>query len=148
MKRRHREWILKYNANLDLLQPRTDAELRKEMEKWESLHGENKDARSTPAFVSSASHEATPESEKAAAAHKSKYHDHFNDMIEQMRKRRKVKTTTDINTEEDGICSKKDAVHDGMHPEDNILVEVRDGINVSPDTGILSTSIYENQLGT
>ncbi|KAJ3414185.1 E3 ubiquitin-protein ligase rad18 [Chytridiales sp. JEL 0842] len=125
LKRRHREWVLIYNANLDTLEPKSDSYLRKEMDKWEALHGEGRDGRPVAAAAHSAGHELTPESEQAAIAHKERYQSEFSEMIEQLRKRRKIKASSDETVP-------------------NPCGEEKVGVN--SDNGVLAPSSLENRL--
>ncbi|KAJ3187564.1 E3 ubiquitin-protein ligase rad18 [Irineochytrium annulatum] len=89
LKRRHREWTLRYNANLDLNTPKPEDVIRAELIQWENLQAISKEA-SHP--FRGADHENNVEVDRALESHVAKYNGQFEQMKEQMRLRKQKKT--------------------------------------------------------
>ncbi|KAJ3327001.1 E3 ubiquitin-protein ligase rad18 [Blyttiomyces sp. JEL0837] len=123
LKRRHSEWILRYNANLDLLHPKPDAVLRAEMEKWEALHGELRPVRQQSGLPTNPNHEPTEDSERAARQHQKIYNGHFNELAAGVRERKRNRTKLQT---ENGDSSTSGT----MTPEMQLPTSTEDNVDV------------------
>ncbi|KAI9101841.1 hypothetical protein DFS34DRAFT_433377 [Phlyctochytrium arcticum] len=88
--RRHAEWVKRYNANLDERMPRSDRHIIRDVIEWEqtiNLPGP------TP-FTNTSNHELTPVGLQEIKNYQAKYKEEFDSMIENMHKRKRVKSSS------------------------------------------------------
>ncbi|KAI0101501.1 DNA repair protein rad18 [Nemania sp. FL0031] len=100
LERRHREWVMLWNANCDSQHPKRRAELLHELDIWERTHG------SRAPTVSKAANTGAQIRDKDfdGAAWASKHDDSFRDLIANARRTRaKAQTSSDENAKENQV---------------------------------------------
>ncbi|KAJ3004922.1 UNVERIFIED_CONTAM: E3 ubiquitin-protein ligase rad18 [Siphonaria sp. JEL0065] len=96
LKRRHKEYILLHNANLDSLNPVPQTEILAKMALWEQTHGGLSGGRGTVAASMSSvaafqKHAVTSAGEEKNRTHMEKYADEFRALIEGVKERRRIR---------------------------------------------------------
>jgi hypothetical protein len=89
--KRHHEWILLYNSNLDAKNPLSDSELRK------TIISNEANCSTAPSLKTPRGHDIDPAVEEAVSLHVEKYQADFDQMIESIRKRPRSKASSDPN---------------------------------------------------
>ncbi|KAI8822110.1 uncharacterized protein EV422DRAFT_525682 [Fimicolochytrium jonesii] len=88
--KRHTEWVKRYNANIDEGNPKSTKDILRDLKDWERT---STIAQPAP-FTSTAGHEETRQTEAERMNHAMKYQHHYEDMIENLRKRKREGTQT------------------------------------------------------
>ncbi|KAI8611382.1 hypothetical protein BC830DRAFT_1171930 [Chytriomyces sp. MP71] len=96
LKRRHKEFTLLHNANLDSLHPKPQTAVLAAMVAWEKTHGELSSGAGSVASGLGASaafqgHKASEDGVASDARHVKKYHGEFERMVEELRERKRRK---------------------------------------------------------
>ncbi|KAJ3357684.1 E3 ubiquitin-protein ligase rad18 [Entophlyctis luteolus] len=96
LKRRHQEFVLLHNSNLDSPVPKPQSHIMQQMNVWEQTHGAESNgagntAASMHALAAFNGHVISEEGIKRNQCHMEKYADHFRDLIAAVRERRKQK---------------------------------------------------------
>ncbi|KAJ3219377.1 Peptidyl-prolyl isomerase cwc27 [Dinochytrium kinnereticum] len=111
MKRRHREWMVRLQANGDSYEPRSLDELRTEMLEWEEATAKSQILAAHP--FHNGSHEEDPTTSKALNNHAVKYKRTFDDMVEELRERKKKKLSKPLEAQEGNIQNEPPAASGG-----------------------------------
>ncbi|ORY47210.1 hypothetical protein BCR33DRAFT_714977 [Rhizoclosmatium globosum] len=96
LKKRHKEYTLLHNANLDTLNPLPQSQILAKMLVWEQTHGELSGGRGNVAAGMGAvaafhGHAVSKEGTERDVKHMTKYADEFRSLIEGMKERRRLK---------------------------------------------------------
>ncbi|KAJ3230271.1 E3 ubiquitin-protein ligase rad18 [Chytriomyces hyalinus] len=96
LKKRHKEFLLLHNANLDSARPKPQSAIHAAMETWELTHGSQSNgagsvAQGLGAVNAFHGHEASAEGRERDLGHVERYADEFRGMIEGLRDKKRLK---------------------------------------------------------
>ncbi|KAJ3248003.1 E3 ubiquitin-protein ligase rad18 [Chytriomyces hyalinus] len=96
LKKRHKEFLLLHNANLDSARPKPQSAIHAAMETWELTHGSQSNgagsvAQGLGAVNAFHGHEASVEGRERDLGHVARYADEFRAMIEALREKKRLK---------------------------------------------------------
>ncbi|KAJ3403065.1 E3 ubiquitin-protein ligase rad18 [Chytriomyces hyalinus] len=96
LKKRHKEFLLLHNANLDSARPKPQSAIHAAMETWELTHGSQSNgagsvAQGLGAVNAFHGHEASVEGRERDLGHVARYADEFRAMIESLRDKKRLK---------------------------------------------------------
>ncbi|KAI8843181.1 hypothetical protein BJ741DRAFT_645435 [Chytriomyces cf. hyalinus JEL632] len=96
LKKRHKEFLLLHNANLDSARPKPQSFIHAAMETWELTHGSQSNgagsvAQGLGAVNAFHGHEASVEGRERDLGHVARYADEFRGMIEALRDKKRLK---------------------------------------------------------
>lgn len=116
MEKRHREWVMIWNANCDSAHPKTKWQLLQDLDTWERTQGGNAPTTSASANMSA----QIKDKDFDAAGWSAKHSDSFSDLIAQARKSQKKVDTKPQDarpSSEDAKVSETEHVSDTDHEQ-------------------------------